>query len=309
MKKWINIAITLVLVAVITLCLFFVWDRYMYTPWTRDGRVRADIVNIAPDVSGWVKEMHAHNAQQVKSGDLLFVIDKQRYQIAVDVATAAVETARVQWQRSKNVYERRRDLVATNAVSREIADNARLDMLQNEAAYKQAQANLDSAKLDLERTSYRAPASGRIINLELEQGDYVHQGTERLALVKDDSFYVTGYFEETKIPGVQIGDSVDIWLSAGTQHLEGHVTSIDSGISNDNATPGNQLLPNVEATFSWVRLAQRIPVNIQIDEIPRGVHLSSGMSATIKIKPADLDGRHTRSALSALGENFKAALF
>jgi multidrug resistance efflux pump len=129
-----------------------------------------------------------------------------------------------------------------------------------------------------------------------------------LALVKDDSYYVTGYFEETKIPGIKIGDKVEIWLMAGTLKLEGHVASIDSGISNSNSTPGNQMLPSVEATFAWVRLAQRIPVNIKIDHVPDGVNLSSGMSATVKVDVPAGDPRDQRSAVHALGENIKAML-
>jgi multidrug resistance efflux pump len=180
--------------------------------------------------------------------------------------------------------------------------------MEKQASYNQSVAVLNSAKLDLTRTTYTSPASGKIINLELEKGDYVNRGVNRLALVKDDSYYVTGYFEETKIPGIKIGDRVEIWLMAGTLKLDGHVESIDSGISNANSTPGNQMLPSVEATFAWVRLAQRIPVNIKIDHVPDGVSLSSGMSATVKVVVPDGDARDQRSVMHALGENIKAML-
>lgn len=300
-------AMTLVLIVAIVLCLFYIWDRYMYTPWTRDGRVRADVVNIAPDVSGWVDELHAENSREVKQGDVLFTVDHARYQVAVDLAQAQSDSAKVAWDRATNVYKRRTQM-SSDAVSREELDTSRLDMMEKQASYNQSVAVLNSARIDLARTVYKSPASGKIINLELEKGDYVNRGVNRLALVKDDSYYVTGYFEETKIPGIKIGDKVEIWLMAGTLKLDGHVASIDSGISNSNSTPGNQMLPSVEATFAWVRLAQRIPVNIKIDHVPDGVNLSSGMSATVKVVVPAGDPRDQRSVVHALGENIKAML-
>lgn len=300
-------AMTLVLIGAIVVVLVYIWDSYMYTPWTRDGRVRADVVNIAPDVSGWIDELHAQNSREVKTGDVLFTVDHARYQVAVDLAQAQSDSAKVSWDRATNVYKRRTQMSA-DAVSREEVDTSRLDMMEKQASYKQSVAVLNSAKIDLARTTYTSPASGKIINLELEKGDYVNRGVNRLALVKDDSYYVTGYFEETKIPGIKIGDKVEIWLMAGTLKLEGHVESIDSGISNSNSTPGNQMLPSVEATFAWVRLAQRIPVNIKIDQVPEGVNLSSGMSATLKIVVPAGDQRDQRSVVHAFSENVKSLL-
>lgn len=300
-------AMTLVLIGAIVVVLVYIWDSYMYSPWTRDGRVRADVVNIAPDVSGWIDELHAQNSREVKTGDVLFTVDHARYQVAVDLAQAQSDSAKVGWDRATNVYKRRTQMSA-DAVSREEVDTSRLDMMEKQASYKQSVAVLNSAKIDLARTTYTSPASGKIVNLELEKGDYVNRGVNRLALVKDDSYYVTGYFEETKIPGIKIGDKVEIWLMAGTLKLEGHVESIDSGISNSNSTPGNQMLPSVEATFAWVRLAQRIPVNIKIDQVPEGVNLSSGMSATLKVVVPVGDQRDQRSVLHALSENVKSLL-
>lgn len=307
MRKAANVAMTLVLIAAIGLCLVYVWDSYMYTPWTRDGRVRADVVNIAPDVSGWIDELHADNARQVKAGDVLFTVDRARYQVAADLAQAQTDSAKVAWDRAANVY-RRRAAMSADAVSREELDTSRLDMMEKQAAYNQSVATLNGAKLDLSRTTYVSPVDGKIINLELEKGDFVNRGVNRLALVRDNSYYVTGYFEETKIPAIKIGDKVEIWLMAGTQKLEGHVESVDSGISNTNSTPGNQMLPSVEATFAWVRLAQRIPVNIKIDQIPDGLQLSSGMSATLKVNIPAGDTRDQRSVSHALAEDVRSVL-
>lgn len=305
MKRSANLALTLALLGGIIIFIVYVWDKYMYTPWTRDARVRADVVNIAPDVSGWIKEMNAYNAQHVNAGDVLFTVDDARYQVALELAQAQMKSAKTAWQRSINVYERRSRLMM-GAVSREEIDISRLDMLENEAVYEQAQAAYNSAKIDLERTAYKAPASGTITNLDFEKGDYVSRGSNHLALIKDSSYYVTGYFEETKIPSIQPGDEVEIWLMAGKVKLEGEVKSIDSGISNTNTTPGNQLLPSVETTFAWVRLAQRIPVNIKIKEIPDDLQLSVGMSATVKVNPSRDHQQDQRSVMHAMKENLGA---
>ena len=304
MKRTANAALTLVLLCGIVIVAIYIWDRYMYTPWTRDGRVRADVVNIAPDVSGWIKELNAHNAEHVEAGDVLFTVDDARYRVALALAEAQMNSARIAWERSTNVYERRKRL-KKGAVSREEIDTARLDMLESEAAYIQTRAAFDNARLDLERTVYRAPVSGKVTNLELEPGDYVTRGSSQLALVQDNSYYVTGYFEETKIPAIRPGDKVDIWLMAGKVKLEGEVESIDNGISNTNATPGNQQLPSVEATFAWVRLAQRIPVNIRVTHIPDDLSLSVGMSATLKVNGSPDRERDQRSVMHALRENLK----
>lgn len=282
MKRAASIVVSLALVAVIGLGVVFIWNKYMYTPWTRDGRVRGDVVVMAPDVSGWVEQIDAKNAQWVKAGDVLFVIDRERYQIALQQAQADEEGAKVAWQRATSVFQRRSAL-NDGGVSAEEIQLSRLDMQDKFAGYQRAEANVAAAELNLARTAYRAPANGQIINLDLEKGDYVTQGVSRLSMVKTGSYYVTGYFEETKIPSIRVGDRVEIWLAAGRIKLYGHVHAINGGISNDDTTPGNERLPEVSPTFTWIRLAQRIPVDIQIDAIPENTGMSAGMSATLKV--------------------------
>lgn len=307
MTRFVKPIINIVIVIVIFLMLAVIWNRYMYTPWTRDGRVRAQVVSIAPDVSGWVDTMNAPNAANVKAGDVLFTIDRARYRVAQQLAAAQVSSAQATWRQSANVYGRRR-LLTAGEISMEELDSARLDTGQKLAAIKQAQANADAASLNLNRTVYRSPADGQIINLDLERGDYVAQGVERLALLRNDSYYVTGYFEETKIPRIAIGDPVDVWVMAGYVKLTGHVASIDSGISNGNATPGNERLPSVEPNFAWIRLSQRIPVNVRLDTVPKTVHLSAGMSATLKVHPTDKTAKEHPTAWSAIGAQLSSVL-
>jgi multidrug resistance efflux pump len=147
---------------------------------------------------------------------------------------------------------------------------------------------------------------GKIINLTMEEGDYVSKGVDRLAIIDTSSYYLTGYFEETKIPSIHVGDPVDIWLMAGKVQLKGHVRSIDAGISNKNVTPGNELLPDVEATFTWLRLAQRIPVDISIDDVPATFALSSGMSATLRVRPQSSVAAASRTAAHAIASDINA---
>jgi RND family efflux transporter MFP subunit len=214
MKKTINILITLVLVIFILCAAVFIWNKYMYTPWTRDARVRADVVNIAPDVSGWLTELNAHNTSQVSKGQVLFTVDKARYQVAYDQAVAQEAQAKVAWQRAQNISDRRAHL--QTAVSKEDIDNSRLDAASALATYQETQAETQSALIDLQRTTYLSPADGTITNLDVSNGDYVNKGVTKLALTVKGSYYLTGYFEETKLPGIHIGDSVDIWILPDT---------------------------------------------------------------------------------------------
>lgn len=307
MKRFPGIALTLVLLGVIVVAISFVWDRYMYTPWTRDARLRAEVVDIAPDVSGWVSQLKVRNAEHVDKGETLFVIDREHYRIALELAQARLDAAHVAWQRAEEVYLRRQRMT-TGDVSTEETVLARLDAAAKKTSWQQAQANLDAAALDLRRTVYSAPADGTLIDLNLEQGDYVTRGAERLALVKDHSLYLIGYFEESKLPRIHVGDKADIWLMAGSRHLHGHVSSMDAGIDNANITPGNELLPQVAPTFAWIRMAQRIPVNIRIDAIPPGIKLTSGMSATVRIDPQSKTPSTTLQGWKGIATDVQAAM-
>jgi multidrug resistance efflux pump len=307
MKKLGSLALTLVLLVAIAWVSGIIWDKYMYTPWTRDGRLRSNVVSIAPDVSGWITKLDAENAQQVKAGDTLFEIDPHRYQAALELAEARADAARIELRRSQDMMTRRQR-VLDGAVSGEENDLAKIDVAAKRAAVSEAEASVKAAQIDLDRTTYRAPISGKVINLSTEVGDYVTRGVEKLAIINTASYYLTGYFEETKIPSIHVGDAVDIWLMAGKVQLKGHVRSIDAGISNKNMTAGNQQLPEVEATFTWLRLAQRIPVDISIDALPAGLDIASGMSATLRVHPQSTGVAQERSAGHAIASDVTAVL-
>ncbi|WP_297199389.1 biotin/lipoyl-binding protein [uncultured Pluralibacter sp.] len=280
----------LIIMALLTIGVM-IWDKYMYTPWTRNARVRAEVINISPDVSGWLTSVEAKNSEIVKKGSVLFTIDKERYTNVYEQAMADEERAKIVWQRAQRNANRRAGL--TNALSSEDIDNSRLDAASALADYQLAKAKTRAALIDLNRTVYYAPEDGKITNLDLAKGDYVNKGINKLALTVNSSYYITGYFEETKLQNIKVGEPVDIWLMSGQIYLKGHVSSIDAGISNENITAGNQMLPDVEAGYSWIRLAERIPVNITIDSIPNDINLSSGMTATIKVRK---EGSDTKSS-------------
>lgn len=290
--KWYFRVILHILIIMVLLTIgVMIWDKYMYTPWTRNARVRAEVINISPDVSGWLTSVEAKNSEMVKKGSVLFTIDKERYTNVYEQAMADEERAKIVWQRAQRNANRRAGL--TNALSSEDIDNSRLDAASALADYQLAKAKTRAALIDLNRTVYYAPEDGKITNLDLAKGDYVNKGINKLALTVNSSYYITGYFEETKLQNIKVGEPVDIWLMSGQIYLKGHVSSIDAGISNENITAGNQMLPDVEAGYSWIRLAERIPVNITIDSIPNDINLSSGMTATIKVRK---EGSDTKSS-------------
>jgi len=260
------------------------WVHYMDEPWTRDGRVRAEIVNVAPDVSGAIVELPVKDNQLVKKGDLLMQIDPSHYRIAVEQAQAAVAARRAELQMKRDDAKRRADMDSL-VVSKESRENATHTASAAEAAYQQALAALDAAQLNLERTRVVSPVDGYVTNLSVFRGDYASAGAAKLAIVDSHSFWVYGYFEETRLPHVRIGDKAEVKLMSGGT-LQGHVESISRGIYDRDNPQSHELLADVNPTFNWVRLAQRVPVRVKIDAVPADVMLAAGTTCTVVVRPA-----------------------
>lgn len=280
-RKLIGIAMTALVFLVAVSIGRVLWVRYMDEPWTRDGRVRADIIGIAPDVSGAVVSMPVADNQLVRKGDLLMEVDPSHYAIAVEQAKAAVDAHRADLVRLKADADRRQDL-DNDVVSKESRDNALKAAASAAALLQQAQAQLDAAELNLARTKVYAPVDGYVTNLNVHRGDYVTTGVPKLAVVDSASFWVYGYFEETKLPHVKVGDKAQVRLMSGGE-VVGHVDSISRGIYDRDNPVSRDLTADVNPTFNWVRLAQRVPVRIHIDSIARGVVLSAGTTCTVTI--------------------------
>lgn len=280
-----RILITLIVAAGAAIAGVLLWQYYIDSPWTRDARVAAEIVQVAPDVSGVVVDLRVVNNQRVQKGDVLFVIDPDRYTLAVQRAQAALDSQQAQTEQLEADAARRARL-GSNAISIEAQQQAESAARAARAAVEQDEAALATAKLDLERTTVRSPVNGYVSTLILRQGAYATAGKQVMAIVDADSFHVRGYFEETKIPRIRPDDKVEIRLMGVSTPLEGHVESIDRAISDREVTLNSfYQIVDVNPTFSWVRLAQRIPVRIALDKVPDGVLLASGMTATVEVLP------------------------
>ncbi len=277
-------ASTVVLAGLAVLAGWQLWVHYELEPWTRDGRVRADIVAVAPDVSGLVTEVLVHDNQIVHKGDVLFRIDRDRYLLALRQAEANVEG------RTATLDAAQKDLVryktmTSIAVSEQKIEQVTATAAQAQADLHQAEADRDLAKLNLERSAVRASVNGPITNFDLQPGNYVTAGKGVAALIDQDSLHVDGYFEETKLPLIHVGDKAVVHMMGEDQAILGHVESVAGGIEDRDRSSGSNLLADVNPTFSWVRLAQRIPVRIALDQVPSGVRLVAGRTSTVVINP------------------------
>ncbi|MCF7533294.1 HlyD family secretion protein [Pseudomonas petrae] len=283
MKKLFSLIATLLILALAIWIGRLLWIHYMDTPWTRDGRVRADVINVAADVSGVVIDVPVKDNQPVKRGDLLMQIDPEHYQLAVKQAEAMVASRKATWEMRKVNANRRKDMDALviSAESREDASNVATSA---QADYQLAVAQLEAAQLNLQRTKVLAAVDGYVTNLNVHRGDYARIGEAKMAVVDRNSFWVYGFFEETKLPHVRIGDPADMQLMSG-EVMKGHVESIARAIYDRDNPESRELIADVNPTFNWVRLAQRVPVRIHLDHVPEGVVLAAGITCTVIVNP------------------------
>jgi multidrug resistance efflux pump len=280
---------TILIVVAALLVAIWMWNHYERSPWTRDGRVRADVVRVTPDISGLVTSVAVRDNQQVKAGDLLFVLDTPRYSMALEEAEARIASAKATLAQAQR--EARRDLALGDLVAAETHEQNVAAVQTAQAALTEALSSRDAAELNLKRTNVVASVNGVVTNLDLHPGDYLGAGSQAMALIDNDSLRVEGYFEETKLPLICIGAPVTVRLMGEAQDVHGRVESIAYGINDDSRSNAGNLLPSVEPTFSWVRLAQRIPVRIRIDKVPAGLRLISGRTATVTVQPAHKDAK------------------
>ncbi|MGH6675481.1 MAG: efflux RND transporter periplasmic adaptor subunit [Xanthobacteraceae bacterium] len=256
----------------------------MAAPWTRDGTVRTYVVTAAPEVSGRIVALAVRDNQYVHKGQVLLDIDPINYEIAVRLASSAVKQAEANMENVEREAERRKEL-PNLAVSVEQQQTYETQAIAAQAQYEQALANLDQARTNLQRCVIHSPVNGWVTNLLAQSGDYAPEGQNVIAVADADSFWVDGYLEETNLGRIHLGDPATIKLMGYRQFLEGHVNSIARAISVANAQPNGRGLATVNPIFTWVRLAQRMPVRIHIDKIPPGVVLVAGMTATVEIDP------------------------
>jgi RND family efflux transporter MFP subunit len=274
--------------------IYALWLRYQVAPLTRDGKVRADLVPVAADVSGLVTAVRARDNQVVKQGDVLFVIDRPRYQLALEQAEATLanqQTALAQAMREDRRNRAMPDVIAAEQIEQ---GSAKVDELR--AGIRQAIAARDLARFNLGRTVVRAPVGGTVSNMSLQPGVYLTAGKPALALLYSQSLRVEGYFEETKLPAIRVGDPASVYLMGVRDEITGHVESIAGGVEDRERGGTDGQLANVNPSFTWVRLAQRIPVRIAVDKVPPGIRLIPGQTATVIVHPRN-DGREVHRSL------------
>lgn len=285
MKKLIGkagpVVLTLIVVVAAVLVGRYLWDYYTNAPWTRDGHIRADVVQIAPDVSGLITEVKVTDNQLVKRGQVLFVIDRARYALALKQAEAALAQQSAGLSQAKREAARNRGL--SDLVARENIEQSEARVQQDEASVAAATTAVEVARLNLQRTVVSSPVDGYLNDRTPRVGDYVSTGKPVLSMVDAHSFHVDGYFEETKMNRVQVNQPVEIQIMGEAHKLRGHVQSIAAGIEDRDRSNGATLLPNVNPTFNWVRLAQRIPVRITLDEVPADFRMIAGRTATVAV--------------------------
>ena len=351
----------IVLVAVV-LGLTKYWD-YVVNPWTRDGQVQAEIIQVTPRVSGPIVTLPILDNQPVKAGDLLFEIDPRTFAASLEQAQAQydmtgdsylgqveqVEAAKAQVEvakatvrqaqssinqldstieKNKAEYERQQEMLPKKATSQKAVERAeanyevsveqrkgavagqaqaRAGLNQAQATLAEAQANLGAAgdanasirkaraavrkaELNLEFTQVRAPVDGYVTNLNLRQGSNAVANQPALALVDVNSYWVYGFFKENSIGNIQKGDHALITLMTyPDQPIEGTVDSLGWGIAQQDGSTGFELLPNVSPTFEWIRLAQRVPVRVHLSEIPEGIALRVGTTASVLVRTGSSD--------------------
>ena len=277
----IRVVLTIVVLALAISLGRTMWDIYVLSPWTRDGRVRVYVVDAAPEVSGTVVSVPVVDNQLVHRGDPLFVLDPVRFHLDVDAARARLAGAEEDLNLRTSDAKRRMGL--GGIVSAEEQEDFNSNVETQRAKVEAAKAELNTALLNLQRSTVYAAVDGYVTNLNLRVGDYAHAGEPRMAVIDANSYWINGYFEETKMHGVHVGDVARIKLMGYRQILTAHVVSIGRGINDQNGVSDRLGLPDVNPIFTWVRLAQRIPVRLEFDDVPPTITLAAGMTATVTI--------------------------
>ncbi|MCF1491068.1 efflux RND transporter periplasmic adaptor subunit [Agrobacterium vitis] len=278
-----RVAVTLVVVVAALFAGYHLWVYYMEEPWTRDGRVRADVAEIAPDVTGPVSEVLAKDNATVRKGDVLFKVDAKRFELALEQAQADLDQAKSSLDEA--VRERQREERLGDSASAQARDKAVSAEEQAQASYNKALASRDVAKLDLDRTGVKSTVNGTVSNFSLQVGDFVNRGTATVAVVNTDTLRVEAYFEESKLQRIREGDRASVRIMGQKTVLTGRVESMATGIQDRERDSSSGLLVNITPTFNWVRLAQRVPVRIHLENVPEGTRLISGLTATVDIQP------------------------
>jgi membrane fusion protein, multidrug efflux system len=296
---------------------------------TDDAFVRMAKESINARVSGQVVDIAVRDNQRVSKGQLLFRIDPEPYQIAIDQAEADLGTARLQIEALKtkfheqlaelqsakdtvifdeHEYDRNKVLVADDFASREnlertetklqVSQQAVASIMQQIAStvvalngdpniaierhpvVRAAQARLDREKLALSYAEVLAPDDGIVTKVEdLQVGDYVNPGAAVFSMLSSRRIWIEANFRETDLTHMRPGQPATIDVDAYPgQILKAHVVSFSPGTGSDFA-----VLPPENATGNWVKVIQRLPVRLELDDLDADPPLFSGISVTARV--------------------------
>ncbi len=277
------------------------WD-YVVNPWTRDGQVRAQVIQITPRVSGPIVNLPIEDNQLVKQGDLLFEIDPRTFAAAVEESKGDLQQAKVNFDEAKDQADRGRAIYKKDPGAMSEQEVIRRENAQRaaEAAIFSAEGAHKQAELDLEFAKVTAPVDGYVTNLNLRLGDQAVTNQAALALVDINSFWIHGFFRENYIGGIAKGDRAIVTLmSYPDQPIEGRVDSIGWGIAQQDGSTGEDLLPQISPTFEWIRLAQRVPVRVHVEKLPEGVELRVGTTASVLVMTGTAGSDSTKPVAAA----------
>lgn len=278
--------VTLLIVTAALGIIYQQYQTYLANPWTRDGQVRAHVIQITPRVTGQIINMLVADNAHVKQGDLLFEIDPSIYQVNLNKGIASQKQAEALLAKAKNEAHRAVNLekLTPGAQSELTLNNLQNAIETAQANVLLAKAQVNEATLNLKYTQVTAPTDGYITNLNYRVGSQVIANSPVVALIDESSFWVEGFFKETDLNDVNIHNKVQVTLLMHDDEiLDGEVQSIGYGIAKSDGSTGNSLLPNVNPSFQWIRLAQRIPVKIRLNALPPKLQLRVGMTASVKI--------------------------
>jgi len=279
-------SLTLLIVVTALVTLYLQYQTYLENPWTRDGQVRAHVIQITPRVTGQIIKMQVEDNARVQKGELLFEIDPSIYQVNLSKAIASEKQAATLLEKAKNEAHRAVNLekLTPGAQSELTLNNLQNAIETAQANQLMAKAQVEEAKLNLQYTQVTAPTDGYITNLNYLVGSQVIANNPVVALIDETSFWIEGFFKETDLKDVSINNQAQVTLLMhDSEMLQGEVQSIGYGIAKSDGSTGNALLPNVNPSFQWIRLAQRIPVKIKLNHLPQEIQLRVGMTASVKI--------------------------
>ena len=295
--------ITLIIVGLALWAAVSLYVRYIEHPWTRDGQIRANIVGIAPRVSGPIIHVAVHDNQQLRKGDLLFEIDPSDFQAQVDIAAGQLQNDEATLKQQQQNLQRQTQLYRTHVTAQQDFQNAQDSFAAVRAQLTSAKATLELAELNLGYTKVFAPVDGYVTNMNTSEGTYVTAGVQLMALVDTSSFWIAGYFKETQLPHIQVGQKAIVTLMGHeNQPFQGVVRSVGRGVYVQDgsdvgasllgaSTPNsNALLPSVSKTIDWVRLPQRFPVRIKVlgnSPVPLLIGQTVSVAMTPEVEPPE----------------------